>query len=89
MKPKLSLDLRLYRKAVMLTKHEIYHVHNCKNANNCRHLTLMIIINKTSESLKERKVFIFQHSSLNEQVKLRNIYCSNNEHLWRLSHTLV
>ena len=31
-------------------------------------LTYISMINKTSESLKARKVLIFQHSSFNEQL---------------------
>ena len=33
-------------------------------------LTFMRMINKTAESLKERKVYIFQHFRLNEQFSL-------------------
>ena len=41
---------------------------NFKNGNNCWHFNIYQHDN-TSESLKIRKIFIFQHISFNEQLK--------------------
>ena len=42
---------------------------NVKMPTNVGILTFISIVNKTSESLKTRKVIIFQHFSLYEQLK--------------------
>ena len=51
-------------------KHEIYHIHKCfKMPTSVGILTFISMINTTSESLKARKVFIFQHFNFYEQLK--------------------
>ena len=50
------------------TEHEIYHAHICKNDDNSWHFNIDII-NATSERLKVKQFFIFQHFISYEQLK--------------------
>ena len=52
-----------------LNEHEIYHAYNDKMQIIIIILSFISPINTTSESLKARTVFIFQHFSFYEQLK--------------------
>ena len=52
-----------------LNEHEIYHAYNVKMPIIVIILSFISPINTTSQSLKARAVFIFQHFGFNEQLK--------------------